>query len=185
MQIPVLYNQIVQRIQSDLAAITWLAGEINGIAEIGSRPDGKAEDKALKIAQVYKQDGSVKYLDISPKSTLKAYSFFEIETPDMEVMPDQDDVTISLNLIVWANLQKVDSTKQYDFTDYLIATVLKNLKSGYFSNEIVKVKVIIDKNKIYDKYGYSFDNLKHLMFPFTAFKIQFEMIVPDMIDCIV
>lgn len=185
MQVPVLYNQIAKRLSDDLSSISWLTGDIYGIAEIGSRPNGNKDDKAFKIVQVYKQDGSVKYLDISPKSILKAYSFFELETPDMEVAPDQDDITISLNLVVWANLQRVDATKNYDFTDYLVATVLKNLKSGYFSNEISKIKVIIDKNKIYDKYGYSFDNLNHLMFPFTAFKIQFEMIVPDLIDCIV
>src|ERR1017187_1423385 len=107
---PVLYNQITQRLSVDLSAILWL-DNIYGISEIGQRPDGNKADKAIKIAQVYKGDGSLKYIDISPKSTAKGYAFFEIETPDMEVQPDQDDINISLNIIVWANLNKVDPTK--------------------------------------------------------------------------
>lgn len=171
---PEIHNAVVRKLQEELSAISWL-GMIYPIAEVGER-------EKKKFAQVYLNDGDVKHIDIFPKSAEKSYCFFELETGP-EFMVDSE-MNMRLNLIVWADMNQIDSVKKYDFTDLLIAEVKNVLMKGYFSNEIVKLGFETNKQKVFSRYDYSFEELKQIMFPLTAFKASFEMLVPDNIHCI-
>jgi len=175
-----LDNRIIQLLQNDLSELDWLE-VIYPLAEKGYRKD--SENRDFAYAQLYKNDGSKDYLDLFPNDNISAYSFFELETDGMTVTFSEDDLIVRLNIIFFANLRKIDDTKEFDFTKTLIADSLRKIKAGAFSNEIFDVRVTTDKDLIFDRYDYSQEQLKYIMYPNTAFKLSFEINTNSFLNC--
>jgi len=81
-------------------------------------------------------------------------------------------------------LAELKQFKNDDFTDELVADAINSLHAGNYGSDIVTIRAIEDRQRVYEKYGYSFEKLKQLSYPYFGFKIQFEMTINNLIDCV-
>lgn len=168
---PFLYNEIISNFQTDLSSLTWI-DDIFPLAEAGEFEI--EEGNRIIVPMVLKQDGTHDYIPLFPDGDKRAGCFFELENGDQEFDLIDQTTTIVLNIIFYANLKRI-ANRVYDFTDELAATVFTTLTEGVYSSDITTLRLIKDKQNIYNKYGYSYEQLKQLSYPYTAFKFQISL----------
>lgn len=164
---PRLADKIVQNIRLDMRAnLTFLEQDFP-IATIGVADE---TEKGL-YPQVDSNVGDNVHHDIRPDGSVKSYLFFEVNgiDPDFE----EDESTYSLSMVTWGQLDKIDNTKAYDFTSELIEEQLARLRT--FQAE--DVELFTNPEDVFDKYpGLSQEKNQYLLRPFTAWKINFDVI---------
>jgi hypothetical protein len=170
-QNPFLHNSVVSNLQLDIINLSWLE-DIFPLAEVGELEI--EEGNRILIPMVLKQDGSADYIPLFPDDQKRSGMFFELETGDYAVRPQDDELIVTVNLIFYGNLKRI-ANRTYDFTDELIQSVLAALRAGTYGSEIVEYRVIKDKNRVFDKYGYTYEQLKQFAYPYTGFKIQIDI----------
>jgi hypothetical protein len=177
---PLLDNQIVSDIQNDLADLSWL----DNIYPLVTSAEITIADNRVIVPVVYGQDNNNNYIKPFPDSRERSGCFFEIPDGTFEWDARADGmIEVEIRIIFWANLNRLIS-RTYDFTDELIASVMKNLKAGSQSSYITGITIEKDKDKIMPKYGYTMKQFKSFMYPMTAFAVSVRLNVEDTIDCI-
>jgi hypothetical protein len=166
---PMMAEKAIQPIGTDLNNnVSWLTGWVFGLTFKGVYSN---TDTFPKIANIITGDS----FDIQPDNSLKAYCFFELNDP---VKVGEDYNTFNIDLIVWGNLTKVDSTNTYDFTSELINQVIARLKA-------IAALQLIDTNSIsfYENpeniYDYTHIKQTKTQFatrPYFCFRINFDVL---------
>lgn len=180
-QNPFLHNKVIQTLQADLqTGCSWL-DIIYPLAEVGER---EIEGNRVTVPVCYgqKAEGENNYIELFPNSELRAGCFFELPSGEFEENRIEEEITYEISLIVWANLNLLAS-RDYDFTDELISSVRNALNVCTYKNDITGFRFTRDKNKVFERYGYSFQNLYSFMYPQTAFKVTFTFTMNSDADC--
>lgn len=169
----ILDVRVVQEIQTALTSLTWLE-KVFGIAQVAEVKN--AEGGIDRFPRVYSNISSTpkEYTDVRYDDTIKAQLFFEREGDfPFGQTDEQDEVTYSLAIVCWANLNKVDPGRTYDFSDLLCGAILKILKDD-FRAYISNTRVDMRPESAYSKYTLSDVENRFITLPYTAFRISFE-----------
>lgn len=132
--------------------------------------------------RVYLNDGKTDYIDVMPDDKLKGYTFFEIEGID-NYNREQEEYTVTINQIFWFNQRKIDD-RNYDYRHELLADVLKTINMGSYRNEILNVDIEENFENIYSRYTLPEETNHFFMYPYTGFKISYEIVTCIDLDCI-
>lgn len=174
---PTDLDKSIQELQLGLSSISWLE-KIFGRAKEVSR---KLNNQVLREPMVYQ--GTSEYYPVLPNDTLKAYSFFRCvngrSTEMYEPNSPNNYYSVPTDLIVWANIKKIDNSKDYIFTEELIHDVVAILNK-YPS---VLIQRIWDEkaDSIFSGYTLNLTHRDLLMYPYQAFRI--EMVLNYKSDC--
>lgn len=174
---PVGLDYEIQRLQILLAQqLNWLTVSY-GKAYRGSR---KVGNKTVYFPEVYA--GQKEYRDVLPNDNVVAQSFFypagPAVNPEREPIPNTLGFTQACDLIVWANLQKVDPTKEYRFEHELLLDVVRVL------NEDGQVRILRAFTANEDVFrGFGLDSVPEqaLRQPYCGFRVQLELNVPNVL----
>ena len=175
---PLFAVDIVNNISLDFAGKVYL-DKIYPIAYIGAIIKGETTHT---FPRVYLNDGKTDYIDVMPNDSLKGMSFFEIESTD-GYNREEDEFTITINQVFWFNQRKIDA-RDYDYKQELLADVLKTLDAGFYSNEILDITIEENFDNIYSKYTLPEDTNHFFMYPFTGFKLSYEVVICQDLSCI-
>lgn len=157
---PKLQDSIVQSLN---ALITEHVEYLYGIASMGYDEDGST------YPSIYWNDGSGKNMMLFPDDKVKSFGFWEF-FDGAEVLNDDDGTYFRLAFVFWGNLERIDSTKNYDFTSEILQAIL-NIFIEQGAEEVSYT--IGDVFSIYSKY---LEEAKQtLMKPNTGFKIELRM----------
>lgn len=167
MLIPINLNKklgdyVIERIRQELSNLSWLE-EIYPAVQVGVR-----ENKDT-YPQLYRDSGKEKILDLTPTTELKSYCFFEKRNYSIGGFENE----FNLSLILWGQLDVIDSTKEYDYKDELIHDIINVLKSFTAEN------ITVDFEKPFTKYNLHDTKKQIFMYPFFAAKIDFNVKLDD------
>lgn len=180
LQNPMLHNQIVSDLQTDLDAMGWI-DKLYPLAEIGEKIINETN---TIVPIVYGQENDNNYIELFPDENQRAICFFELPNGTYEFDFVNETQSYQINIIIYANLKQL-ANRDYDFTDELIAAVIKAVTiDGTYENDITNISVTKDKNLVFNKYGYSYEMLKAFMYPNTAFKVTLTMNINDNLECL-
>jgi len=100
LQNPFVWNEIVEKFQTDFAAdLNWVEN-IYPIAEVGELEIGtNDEPNRIMVPMILMQDGTNNHINLFPDSRLKSLMFFELENGDMEFNFRDDLSTIMINIV--------------------------------------------------------------------------------------
>ena len=166
---PVLHAKSVQDLQILMQSeLSWIEN-IYAIARIGIT---KTQSGTVSYPQVYSGTNS-KYYDIRPDSSLRAYSFFEVNN-SFPVDKDQGEIIYNLSLICWYNMPKLNGEKSYDYSPELLADVLRVIRESNYNDKISNLIADVNPEDIFNKYSLSQEDTQYLMYPYGAFKLTFD-----------
>lgn len=117
--------------------------------------------------------GSGKILDLFPTTEKKLYSFFELGNIGFSHSKNEQS-TAELTLICWGQLNLIDNTKNYDFTDEILRCVVDILR-GFTGFDI-----IASFDNIFSNYSLYETKKQLFMLPTTTFRIKFKI---NFYDC--
>ena len=175
---PLFAVDVVNNISLDFATKVYL-DKIYPIASVGASKKGESTHT---FPRVYLDDGKTNYIDVMPDNKLKGISFFEIESVD-NYNRENDEFTLNLNQIFWFNQRKIDD-RGYDYKQELLADVLKTLDAGWYANEILDIAIEENFENIYSKYTLPEDTHHLFMYPYTGFKLSYEIVICQDLSCI-
>jgi hypothetical protein len=125
-------------------------------------------------------------LEVLPNDNLKSQSFFKVEDPieALEYVPDGLSLMRApVSLIVWFNLNRIDDTITYNFSEQLKAEVQRKITTALLA-ERASVEIL----KIWEGAanvfkGYDISQLKdqELVYPWGGFR--FELAITYQEDC--
>jgi len=176
---PILDQLAVQTLQEILdSEVPWLT-VIYPIARVGvTKIEGGG---TFNYPQVYSGSGA-EYLDVRPDDSVGAYSFFEVNGPG-EAGLDEDLTNYNLSLIVWANLPRLNGSKNYDFSRELAGHILKAFNESLYSGKFSNIQVEFNPENVFEKYSMQEADTQFLMYPYCAFKITFDFEQLEEADC--
>jgi len=155
---PKLQDEIVQQLN------VLLAGEVErlyGIVHIGYDEEGKT------YPSIYRNDGSKKNMILFPDNRVKSFGFWEFS--EATVLDDDEGIEYELSFVFWGNLQRIDESKDYDFTSEIEQSIVQILKDdGATGITYTQEDVFSDYSKYEEK------SRQTLMRPNTGFKISFR-----------
>ena len=161
---PKFYDKKIAEINVDLTALGWIE-TVYPLTQIGVDEEGT-------FPEVYRNDGTKKSQRVYPHGN--SISFFALN--DTLTRIDESDMyTVNFGLIVWADLTKVNTDKDYNYTTELINDVRRVIDSndGYdYSIELQGVFSDYDQLEKVEN--------QNTMLPNTAFKINFTC---DLLTC--
>jgi hypothetical protein len=159
-----IHNSVVTNLQSDISGLSWI-------------------DNVYPLAGVaVKNVNGSEALVPCANSTERAGCFFELPQGDYDFNFVDDEMQYEINVIFWANLNRI-ADRTYDFTDELLASALNAFSTGYYKNDITAIKATIDRDKVFNKYGYSFKDQYSFLYPKTCFKITLTMNMNNNLSC--
>jgi hypothetical protein len=169
------FDAEIQRLQLLLASkLPWLQVSY-GKAYRGSRREaGAPKGKLLYYPQVY--DGGREYRDVLPNDEVQAQSFFYPTGPAVnltrEPLPQTLGFTLPVDVIFWANLEKVDATKEYRYEAELLQDVLRVLNAD---GAALVGRVFTAYEDVFR--GFSLEAIpeKQLKAPYAGFRISLEL----------
>ena len=150
----------IQNIQVALNQISWLEKSFGRAIEVDKKPLVFQEGKD--------------YYPTMANDALKSFSFFRAnrersaENYEWNVTSYFEETIV--DLIVWGNMKKIDTTKNYPFKEELLIDVLKVLKND--SN--ILIRRIWDERPEDVFSNYEIDDSK-LMYPFFGFRIEMNL----------
>jgi hypothetical protein len=180
---PQLHHKVIQNIQSLFQTeLSWLQ-YCYPLAHVGISKD--AEGNEVKYPRVYINDGAKEYYDIRPNDEFRSYGFFELQDPSTFAQSDNDgEIQYQLSFIVWFNFKTVSTTKLYDYSSELIKDVLRAWNEDItIQKSITNVSYDIDPNTIFEKYSLKITDSQFLMYPYGAFKINFDYTDYEIENC--
>lgn len=169
----ILDARVVALMQTQLATLSWLDA-CYGIAEVAEmkKDDGSIE----RFPRVYSNLSTTpkEYTDVRYDDSLKAQIFFERDGEIVMGEGDEfDQVTYKLSIVCWANLNKVDPGRSYDFTDMLAGSVVKCLRDNFLAEISDTLNIELRSENVYSKYTMSDVENRFITLPYTAFRISF------------
>lgn len=174
---PINLDAAIEEIRLALADVDWLTKAFHRAYQMPQKnPDGKGG--IIQVPMAYQVKGE--YYPVMPNDAIQAYSFFRVrgakEFQQYSTQTSQLYLNAPLDLIVWANLKRIDSSKDYIFTEELQTDILKvfNQFSGASIDRIWDERT----EDIFN--GYTLDPTQRdlLMYPYQAFRIEFTLEYP-------
>lgn len=174
---PVAIDAVIKNIQSKLAAsVPWLQ-KVFGRAHLQSEPphqkaggkSGQQGRDTIVPVVYYKMEP----YDARPNDNLSAYSFFFVRDPlrflEYDALSTDSRVSQPVSLIVWANLQKVNAAKAYDYTEELRGDILAVLAKfpGFVLEESYR-----QQDRVFAPFTISDTFRPFTKLPYTAFRID-------------
>lgn len=168
---PKLHSKIIQNLQSLMQqGLPWLQ-YVYPLAHVGITLD--AEGNELKYPRTHINDGENEYYDIRPNDSFRSYGFFEIA--DSTSIDEDGQIVYNVSFIVWFNYNTTSAIKSYDYHAELIKDVIALIDANiYFKQAISNISYDIDPNTIFNKYSLKLTDSQFLMYPYGAFKINFD-----------
>lgn len=191
---PVGIDKVIASLQASLSGITWLTKVFGRAFEL---KETDPQGAVLRIPKVY--DGSGEYYNVLPNDALEDIAsqvFFAVRGPEESrewspgAMAGSKERTISL--IFWANLQQIDPSKDYIFTEELHAEIEAAIKLNPYVMEFLsyydeRVEDVFDgyiSNAGFGRYNVDDVNNKYLMHPWGGFRMDFRVGYPDtLLNC--
>lgn len=170
---PVGLDVIIQKIQEALEPLTWLDKSFGKALIYNEERNG---DDYL-IPKTYYKRGE--YTPLDPDDTVKAYSFMYEDQPSLVQSINKTRVLTSLNLVVFANLERINKSKDELFLEELLNDVLTVLNDR---NKMSIYQSIQNINAIYKWLPDAFSDFssgtdkKYLTENYAAFRINFDVI---------
>ena len=154
-----LIDGFIEKLRADFEAnISWLENTYPA-AKVGVRENGK------KYPQIYTNRQGLETISVEPDNSVKSFCFFE--TSSIPVDFEKRYANYKLSVVFWVNLLAINPTGTSDFTSTLIKEVLKRLNTFGCNN------IIYETENVFSKYGLKETDNQFLMYPFSAFKINF------------
>lgn len=152
---PLFYDLIA----SELNALLFNLGHIDDLYGVCFT----AEENEETYPQIYVNDGTKVNLRVLPDSS-KSMSFFVVGGNMTEL--DELDMAVPMGYIVWMNLQKVDPSKAYDYTEEVLRDVLNVIRKygGYDFN--------VDVNSPLSEWS-MMEGKAATMRPYSSFRVDF------------
>jgi hypothetical protein len=147
----------IEQIRQRLTALTYISESYPAV-KVMQRQDGST------YPGVYIQKGGQKILDLTPNTKFKSFVFFEKTSYTLN-----DDNEFNLSLIFWGQLDKIDSSKEYDFTDEILNEITNVLKLCGAYN------IISTFEDVFSRYNLHNSEKQMFMYPYTAIKIDFSI----------
>lgn len=168
---PVGLDAEIQRLQILLLEeLDWLQVSY-GKAYRGSR---KVDKKTFYFPEVY--DASREYRDVLPNDNVRSQSFFyptgPAVNPEQEPTPNTLGFKQSVDLIVWANLERIDAAKKYRFEHELLLDVMRVLNED---GGLRILRVFHANEDVFRGFSLELVPEKALRQPYCGFRIQLEL----------
>jgi hypothetical protein len=175
-----IHNSVVTNLQSDISGLSW----IDNVYPLAGVAVKNVNGSEALVPCIYgqQQQGEHNYIEPFANSTERAGCFFELPQGDYDFNFVDDEMQYEINVIFWANLNRI-ADRTYDFTDELLASALNAFSTGYYKNDITAIKATIDRDKVFNKYGYSFKDQYSFLYPKTCFKITLTMNMNNNLSC--
>lgn len=175
---PIGLDAVIQSLQIDFSALTWLEKSFGRAWEFKEIKDGRI----VKVPKVYM--GKKEYFNVLPNDNIKAQSFIAVRGQEKWDLDYQaytgNGLERELSAIFWFNLKWIDPTKDYIFTERLKTEVAQIIRANKY------VKVISNYydervEDVFDGYidgsqggAYSIDDHKtqYLMYPYSGFRFD-------------
>lgn len=177
---PVFVDAAIGEIQTELGTLPWLTYSFGR----SYAKDDKRAGEERTAPFVYK--GKSEYLPVEFNDNLQAQSFFQIgnQTPVDYESHRTNFYEIPMNIIFWANLKKIDSTKgdNYYFAEQLkkdVRNLLTNMHPKLSQFEIEEI--IEDEDEIFDEYTFTEIERQYFSYPYVAFR--FDLLITIEEDC--
>lgn len=169
--IDVAYNEI----QELMASIDWIERSYGKAKTITEDREGSS----YTLPKVY--NAKREYIPLEPDDRVKAFSFLQAynESTFSEYNPHLNTYIRSQNIsvIVWANLEKISNTLDYNFEENLIQEVMSVLNKSQNINAINSIDITIPN--VWTDYSYSRFSNEFYKENFTTFKINMTITVND------
>lgn len=179
---PVFLDKAIAEIQTALGTISWLSYAF-GRSYIKVE---MASGSETRVPMVYK--GSSEYLPVQPNDNLQAQSFFEVGDEELEGEYDQyilNYYKVPTNLIVWANLKKIDSVKgdSYYFAEELKRDVRRAITEAILLySQITITRIEEDIDRIFENYTFTQVDKQYFSYPYVAFRFNLDVVISE--ECI-
>lgn len=173
---PTSLDLAIQTVQLKLADLAWLEKAFGrATLQKGIYSDQESKRYARReyvYAEVY---NNLEPMIILANDNLKSYCFFIAKDPmsfvDYQPRELTQMVTQPLALIVWCNLNKIDSTKKFNFIDQLRKDVVEVLKTTDF----ICKESSIQYDRVFDPITIQENYRPYLKPPYAAFRIDGEI----------
>jgi hypothetical protein len=177
---PIGLDKVIQNIQQALdTGLPWLDKSFGRAWEF--KEVDPATEKIIKVPKCYSGNGE--YVNVLPNDFLKSQSFISVrneETWPAYTRATDNSKSRELSVIFWFNLNQIDPSKDYIFTEVLKKDVEKILKVNPYVGAINKyfderVEDVFDGYISQSESGrYSVDDTKtqYLMYPYSGFRFD-------------
>lgn len=182
---PKLWDYAVAELQSELAAnITWLTsafGKAQRMAKTG--PDGRE----IRFPGVFTGSNSSNslggYLNMFPDGHIGNYSWLDVaDYQEMQVERElYQELRADIGLVFWLDLR---TAYPADYESRTIEHAKSDVITALRAVRLTRSTLLIDRvaervENIYRGYTYSEVESQFLMFPFTGFRLDGEMIIRE------
>ena len=163
------YSEAVERIRAAMEPIPWLEKAFGRAFLLPER----LNDEVYQYPQVYLGKGE--YFNVMPNDQYKSYSWVigigagEIADDTIQPFSVADRFIKETHVLVYANLQRVDKTKEYIYTDDLVADVVAALSKvpGF----IIQEYYVESLDDVYGDYTTKEIDRDLLMYPYAGIRI--------------
>lgn len=175
------FDAEIQRLQLLLAdSLPWLAVSYGKAYRASRREGGAPKGKLLYYPQVF--DGGRDYRDVLPNDNVQAQSFFlptgPAVNPAREPLPGTLGFTMAVDLILWANLALVDSTKNYRYEAELLQDMVRVLNAD---GQSLITRVFTAPEDVFRGFSVEVVPEKVLKAPYAGFRISLELNVQNVL----
>jgi hypothetical protein len=160
----------LQSLAVQLSTIPWLEKSWSRAKMLNAKKvDGKINNEPM----IYISEKE--YYSTLPNDSFKAFSFWGVVSPQtgqdaINAVVSEQSFEARVYQIVWCDLQKIDRTKDFIFTQELITDVLIVLNR----NSVFTLERVIDERveDIYKGFTLQPEHRDLLMYPYQAFRIE-------------
>jgi len=170
---PTGIDVVIQSIQSDLGSLAWLQYSF-GKTYIKKEV---RDNTVYTIPSVW--IGNNEFQSVEPNDTVKAFSFIEnFETEnieDWEVRRYDHISRTNLSIVVFANLERIDNTRDYIYTEELKEDVLRILSNNQYVENVFSINKGLDEAYV----RWSIESIKPTYYAekYSAFRIDISAII--------
>ena len=161
-------DKVIEDICAELSSVSWLSNIFRRAWLINDANGGTSS----LTPQVYLQD--MEYYKVLPNDNFTALSFVTVTSPeryvsDMSNKNYEAEKERDLSLIVWCNLQMINPSLDYIFTEILKEEIEIAL------SKIVNISSYVDEDyrQIFSGYDISEIDNKFFAYPYAAFRFNF------------
>ena len=169
------FDAEMQRLQLLLATeLPWLQVSYGKAYRATRREGGAPKGKLLIYPQVF--DGEREYRDVLPNDNVTSQSFFFPTGPAInlarEPLPGTLGFTMAVDWILWANLEKVDPTKNYRYEAELLQDVVRVLTAD---GQSLITRVFTAPEDVFRGFSLELVPEKVLKVPYAGFRVSLEL----------
>lgn len=176
---PVGLDAEIQRLQLLLLAeLAWLQVSYGKAYRASRKQPGSG--KLLTYPEVYA--GGREYRDVLPNDNVGSQTFFlptgPAVNPSREPLPATLGLTQAVDLIAWANLERIDPDATHRFEHELLLDVLRVLNQD---GQVRVLRAFTTNEEIFRGFSLELVPETALRQPYAGFRIQLELSVPNVL----